>query len=378
MQKLALVVPLVAACVPVTTQLRAPLQLNAGTAVTAVSAADFNADGKLDLVVTKAASTATGGLLAPAEGEVTVMWGRGDGTFERGHSTVGHGQPRGATIADLNGDGRPDIVVAGLLGSDMRSGSLTIFFNKGDGTFHQGWTEIVGREPMHVRAADLNHDGKIDLAFTDYRPEGAGASEFMAGRVVTMINKGDGTFDAPLSFSFGRSAAGLAIADLSGDTHVDMAVPDELGASVHVLNGRGDGTFEERCRFSTPFRPSGISYADVNKDGRNDLLVGAPAGVMVYLSSGACFTHAGDYRLAETRSAYVADFDRDGNVDEVSGKRLLRGNGRGGFTLEALPDADYNDSFVTVGDFNGDGWADVVAADRAHNSVLVYLNKGSK
>src|SRR5581483_3808380 len=99
MQKLAPLL-LLSACVPVTTQVRAPMSWNVGDSPIAASAGDLNGDGKVDLVVTKGISNASTALLAPAEGELTVLFGKGDGTFTQGWHTVGRGVPRYTSIVD--------------------------------------------------------------------------------------------------------------------------------------------------------------------------------------------------------------------------------------------------------------------------------------
>jgi hypothetical protein len=364
---------LLSACVPVTTQLRPPMSWNVGDSPIAASAGDLNGDGKIDLVVSKGISNASTALLAPAEGELSVLFGRGDGTFVQGWHTVGRGVPRYTSIVDLNGDGKPEIVVAGLFSGP----GLHVFMNQGNGTFVQNAQVVgVGDGAMHVRAADFNGDGKMDLAMVEGRPEAYGASEFVAGRVVILTGRGDGTFDMPRSWALGRSATGLTIADLNGDGKLDLAVPDELRAEVNFMYGRGDGTFDDPVAMGLPFRPAGVTAVDFDKDNRADLIIGTVDGFMALRNNGGGFSVCASVYSEPTRSVVIGDFDRDGNADVAVGRRLVRGNGACGFTGAQLPDAHYNDSLVTSADLNGDGWLDVIAADRAHNSIHVYLNAG--
>lgn len=163
---------------------------------TAVAAADFNHDGKLDLVVT----------LNP--NGIAVMLGNGDGTFQSPVTYPTDELPGGLTVADVNGDGIPDIIATGNL--------VDVFLGKGDGTFSASVNYNGGNFPQQVTTGDVNGDGKVDIVAS---AEGNGA----VGALEILLGNGDGTFLPPLeiaSGSFGFITGG----DLNQDGTTDLFV----------------------------------------------------------------------------------------------------------------------------------------------------------
>lgn len=128
--------------------LSSPIPL--GSSLSAVVAADFNGDGKLDLAVTDSGSNA-----------VMILLGNGDGTFGAPTTIPVGNQPDAIIAADFNSDGKLDVAVA-----NHGDGTITLLLGNGDGTFTQasGSPYVVGRGPYQITAADFNGDGKLDLA----------------------------------------------------------------------------------------------------------------------------------------------------------------------------------------------------------------------
>ncbi len=122
----------------------------------------------------------------------------------------------------------------------------------------------TGNSPYSVAIADLNADGRPDLAVANYS----------SNSVSVLLGNGDGTFGAKTDFGTGRNPASVAIADLNADGRPDLAVANANSApAVSVLLGNGNGTFGAKTDFGTGSYPFSVAIADLNADGRPDLAV---------------------------------------------------------------------------------------------------------
>jgi hypothetical protein len=200
---------------------QAPIRGN-GSVTTAYMPAvgDFNGDGKLDLAVTGA------GVTGPQDNEVTILLGNGDGTFTlANNSTFPTGKaPQAIAVADLNGDGKLDLVIA-----NYGDATLTILLGNGDGTFApaSGSPIAVGNAPYAVAVADLNGDGKLDIAVAN---NGDGA-------VTVLLGKGDGTFTSAIGspFAVGVGPSSIAVGDFSESGRLGLAVTNWQGNTISIL-----------------------------------------------------------------------------------------------------------------------------------------------
>jgi FG-GAP-like repeat len=175
---------------------------------------------------------------------VSVLVNRGDGSFDPRRDFETRGGPDAVVIADLNGDGAPDLATA-----DGVTSAVSVLLNRGGGRFERAGDYEVGGGFPSFAVGDLNGDGKPDLV-------AAGADW-----LYVLMNSGGGTFGPRRAYpARGRAAIG----DLNGDGKPDLAT-----SSVSVLLNRGGGSFELGVDF-----PEGTSIAigDVNGDGRPDLV----------------------------------------------------------------------------------------------------------
>ena len=170
----------------------------------AVAAGDLNGDGRADLV------TANGGAST-----VSVLLNRGNGAFSPRTDVVTGGAPNSVALADFDGDGRLDVATANPRARPGRS--VSVLLGRGDGTFRPRRDYAVGSYASRVVAADLNGDGRPDLALGD------------GGNLAVMLNRGDGTFESPLWFGYGGA---VAAADFNLDGRIDLA-----GSWVNDRNG---------------------------------------------------------------------------------------------------------------------------------------------
>ncbi|MGA2590178.1 MAG: Ig-like domain repeat protein [Bryobacteraceae bacterium] len=315
----------------------------------------------------------------------------------------------GAVVADFNGDGVPDMAVWIPCTSDCNQtegrGSLAVLLGNGDGTFqtpvaHAG--ETFG--PVSLAVGDFNGDGKLDLALAC---GGAGDAGCERGAVRVLLGNGDGSFQASHMYAAGAgSNYSLAAGDFDGDGKLDLVVAYQTGenSAVAVLVGNGDGSFQAPVSYSTG-APCAVFVAvgDFNNDGAPDLAVvngcvsdtvsvllgngdGTLQTAVIYPSGGAF-----------AASLAVGDFNGDGaadlavvnncaNYDNLvcasSGSvGVLLGNGDGTFNAPvSYASGASQANFVTVGDFNGDGHSDLAVGFNAANGsdrvVSLLLGNG--
>ncbi len=358
-----------------------------GYAALSIAVADVNGDGHPDLLV--ANSCGSGGACSDG-GSVGVLLGNGDGTFQAAVNYKSGDHPLEAysvTVADVNGDGHPDLIVSNKCPTspDCVNGTVAVLLGNGDGTFQAAVSYNPGGEAFSAAVADVNGDGKPDLLVAN----GVGVS--------VLLGNGDGTFQAAVMYgSGGDGASSVAVADVNGDSHPDLLVAN--GVTVGVLLGNGDGTFRTPVIYSTGgtcVSPVSIAVADVNGDGHPDLLVANtaalcsnPSGVGVLLGNGdGTFQTVVNYDSGGVEGAIalaVADVNGDGKLDLLldnaadRGFGVLLGNGDGTFQVpHTMPISFSGDSSaqIAVADFNGDGKLDVAIG--AANDVLLGNGDGT-
>src|SRR5262249_48768876 len=146
---------------------------------TSVVLADFNGDGRLDLAVSN-----YGGYGSPYDGSVSVFLGRGDGIFESRMDYSTGDASWGIRAAELNGDGNVDLVVANYGADGPTQSSVSVLLGRGDGTFQHSVNYQAGVGSCATAIADFNGDAVPDLAVADWN----------ADAVSILYRRGDGTF----------------------------------------------------------------------------------------------------------------------------------------------------------------------------------------
>jgi len=339
-----------------------------------VTSADFNGDGKADLAVANRFTN-----------NVSVLLGDGAGGFAPAVQLRSGGQPDAVTSADFNGDGKADLAVTSLL-----SNNVSVLLGDGAGGFAPAGSFAVGANPLSVTSADFNGDGRADLAVAN----GTG------GTVSVLLGNGAGGFAPAVNFATAAGARSVTSADFNGDGRADLAVANGTGGTVSVLLGDGAGGFAPAVNFAAAGARSVIS-ADFNGDGRADLAVANAAGpiqagtVSVLLGNGAGgFAPAVNFTVGIQPSSVVsADFNGDGKADLAVSKEgtrstgsannisVLLGNGAGGFAPAVNFAAGGSAQSVVSADFNGDGKADLAAANadsgNSAGTVSVLLGDGT-
>ncbi len=337
-----------------------PVQSNTNS----VAVGDLNRDGCTDAVI-------AGGL---SRSIVSVLLGRCDGTHPSPQDILIAGRdPSSVALGDLDGDGDLDLTV-----TDRGDAILTILNGRGDGTFGDPRTHPTGPRPEEVRIVDLDRDGALDLIVSN----GSGIS------VSVHRGQGDGTFGTRRDFEVGRGPFGVAIADFDGDGRLDLATANFLSRSIGILLGFGDGTFGDRREIPFVGPPFAIEVADWNWDGIPDLAVSdwGRGRVAILIGDGeGNFSASSEIDgLMSPQDLAVDDLNGDGNLDLVIADPSVRDEslagvdiayGRGNGTFDARRRLwSLNPSMaVATGDANVDGLPDIVAAGWG-DVLRVWLN----
>jgi hypothetical protein len=339
-----------------------------------VAVADFNRDGKLDVAV---ASPSNLGSFA------SILLGNGDGTLQAHVDYATGANTDWVMPINVNGDFYPDLAVVytdcvfGIC-SGPGTGAVSILVGTGHDTFGPRQDFATDLDPAEVTLADLNRDGILDAV----------TANTSSNTVSVLLGKGDGSFHSHAEFPTGASPEAIAAADFNSDGVPDLAVADSSGNTVSILLGNGDGTFQGHVDLPTGQFPVSIVAGDFNGDGKMDLAVGngGPNVVSILIGNGD-----GGFKAFQTfavagpaTSLAVGDFDRDGKLDIVSSTSstavsILFGNGDGSFQPHVDVSTGGTNLAVSVADFNRDGRSDIAAAAYNANGfgfVTVLLGNG--
>ena len=276
-----------------------------GNSPRTVVAADVDNDGKLDLVTADTSGST-------ANGYVSVLLGNGDGTFRVKQDFATGAGTSSAIAVDVNQDGKLDLVTTekGRFSGDGTT--VSVLLGNGDGTFQARQTYTVGNGPQDVKAADVNGDGKTDLVVAN------GYSD----SVSVLLGNGDGTFQAKQDYAAGPSPFGITLKDVNGDGILDIVTPNlGTPNGVSVLLGNGNGTFQARQFYATNGPAASVSLADVNGDGKVDIVASTTTGnLSILLGNGdGTFQTKRDYGAgANSYAVTTADLNGDGLPDIAS------------------------------------------------------------
>lgn len=228
-----------------------------------VRAGDFNHDGKMDIAVT---------LNNPPK--VAVLLGNGDGSFQGPVLYDVEEGPQDLAVADVNNDGNPDLLVVNECGhtSGCRQGTVSVLLGNGDGTFQAQQSYFVGIFPLEVAVADFNGDGKPDLVLD--LPCGTDSNCVSNGGVGVLLGNGDGTFQNVVTYvATGMDTARVATGFFTNRNTPDIIALNYQTSNITVFAGNGDGTFGAGKNFRVGGDPVSVGTGDLNGDSRDDAAV---------------------------------------------------------------------------------------------------------
>jgi hypothetical protein len=344
-----------------------------------LAAADFNEDGKLDLVVASGLANV-----------VCVLLGNGDGTFQQPVEYAAGTGPSGLAIADFNGDGKLDLAVADSNCPQMpcSSGAVSVLLGNGDGTFGAPVSYTVGIGPGAIAVGDFSGAGRLDLAAVNSCGNDPDCGSSSPGTISVLLGNGDGSFEPHVDYTTGSGPYALAVGDFNADGKLDLAEGNYYDYTIGTLLGNGDGTFQQPIDSSLPFgyMPTGIVVAG-SLGGYAPALATVTDGLspQVWLGAGSsgfwAFGKSDPAGLMAAQALLTADLNGDGILDlatsgfgasggEVS---VLLGQAGGGFAPFAGYLAGNYAQALATADFNGDGRLDLASAGNADNTVSILL-----
>ena len=336
--------------------------------LSSIVAGDFNNDGKIDLAVAQ-----------PGQKLVSILIGKGDGTFiSTSSSSVGN-DPLFLLKADVGGDG-----VADLIAVNQASNTFSVLIGNGDGTFKSAVDFVAGNAPVAAVAGDFYGNGHADLAIinqssqTASLPLGNGDGTFQTsrsyaaglkpasiasgnlngnktpglvvanycgsdpscgqqGNIAVFLADDQGVYRLSSTYSVGAGPVAVALADVNGDGSIDILALNRIDKSLSILRGAGDGTFGPPITFPLAGAPVAVAAGDLNNDGKPDLAV-----------------------LSDCGSAQCS---------QPGSLTILIGAGDGNFQSTVSYPVGYATASVAVGDINGDKNLDIVAANRCGNDA---------
>ncbi len=323
-----------------------------------IRTADFDGDGKLDLVTTSAGGSV-----------LSLRKGNGDGTFTSPTFFNTGAGPSQLAIGDLNKDGKIDAVTVN--GADS---TLSIFINDGLGGFLAAQSETTGSAPVAIAMGDLNGDLFGDLVIVNNGDN----------NVYVLLNDQYDAFMPAQILPVGLEPKAMLLTDLDADGALDLIVTNGADSTLSIMMGQGDGSFLTLTPIPTKANPVAVTAADFNGDTFLDLVVATNDDTKLEFFAG---NPSGQWGLGWTTAANpsavkLADLDEDGINDilltqkGVNNVAFLKGTGRGTYTSLGSVGAAPGVSDIAVADLNLDDHLDFVIVHENVPNARVYLGNG--
>jgi len=294
---------------------------------------DFNADGLADACVVNI-----------DDNSVSVLIGRGDGTFQPQKLITVGSIPRGVAVLDADGDGDTDIINTNSGGA----GNLTLLLNDGAGNFAAPIPiEGGGTGEFALAAGDMNNDGLLDVV----------AGSQTSQQITVVLADGEGGFIAQTPQTADGAVWQVMITDVNGDGNEDVAAVNGRSNRAAILMGDGRGNLAPPRRYPTDPFALATDVGDLDGDDDMDWVTSSYSGDWyIYINDGAGnFTFRESIPSPQAAScALPMDIDNDGDldlglIDEVADLVLIMRNGD---TANVLGDGDGN-CRINLADLDG-------------------------
>jgi hypothetical protein len=330
-----------------------------GSAPVAVRGADLDKDGNIDLAVVNSKSDS-----------VSVLLNDGHGNFNKMPPLdymVAH-EPQDLVLADLDKDGKMDM--AAVNSSD---GSVTVRLSTGD-LFSTNTAYHVKGNLSHIYVGDMDKDGYPDLVVI--------RRQFPV--ISVLYNKGDGTFNPPVDVSIMAVPEGAALIDVDRDGRLDIVLASSMKPySIIVVRNLGGKSFDDGVvTYSLDWPPSDLMAANLTGHGQDLVVPSIQGNITIFPRVDLGFGTPYVLRYERQQAVFPADLNNDGLMDLVtisrwdSTVRTFINKGGGNMTLDQLYITGSNPNGVFVADLDGDGASDIATADSAGGTVSVALNNG--
>lgn len=341
--------------------------------------ADLDGDGLTDI------ATATNGISNPSS--ITILRNvssKGQLTFT---SKIDLPFPANVgvysiTAADLDGDGKPELIVTNDLIDSVSI--LRNTSNPGTISFAAGVEFPTSKGSYNISVGDLDADGKPDLAVSNY----------LTGTISLLRNtsiSGSLSLATAGEVKTGVGPRSVSIGDLDGDGKPDLVTANELGKSISLLRNTsspGSLSFAAKKDVNVSGAPYNVAIGDLDGDGKNDLAVSDNTSQMLHLyrntGNPGNINLAGNIDLSlpyTSTFVSIGDINGDGKPDLVSatylGIYLYRNNSTSGTISFINPYfySVYSPNKLQIGDLDGDGLPDIVANNMVYNSVSIFRNR---
>ncbi len=344
------------------------------TTVTAITLADFNGDGLLDL-----AAAGTGSSSSSGPSQISVYLGRGNGVFALQSTFSSPGSSTAIRAGDFNSDGAIDLVVAS---SSNNLGAATLFLNNGNANFTFSESAPVSSTPRDIKLADFNRDGRLDILSLNNNSTGS-----------IIFGSGNGNFQLATSFNLSSNQSSFSspvadVGDINNDGFPDIVAANESNNSFTVFLNNGSGTFSTGATTTFTdfnFRPRTISIGQYTGDANLDIAFGVASSfgdgtnaLVLVPGNGTTTFDNNNFLAAPTGSLPIsiadADFNRDGRIDIATANSnsrdvtILLNKPSGSFGAPSFPTV-FSPSQIAVADFNGDGNLDTATATQTNNNI---------